>query len=173
MPGFVEIDLVGHEGGDAVGEHAYTLTVTDIATGWTENRSVPNKARKWVLAALEEIAKIMPFPLLGVDTDNGSAFINHHQLTWCEQQKITFTRSRPGNSNDVRARGAEELGGGPHPGRLPPLRHPSRTAATQQDLGPAVAPDQLLPGPAEQPVVKAVTMRASAHDSTTRATRAS
>jgi len=100
VPGFVEIDLVGHEGGNAVGEHAYTLTVTDIATGWTENRSVPNKARKWVIAALEEIAKIMPFPILGVDSDNGSEFINHHLLTWCQQRKITFTRSRPGNSND-------------------------------------------------------------------------
>lgn len=100
VPGFVEIDLVGHEGGNAMGEHAYTLTVTDIATGWTENRSVPNKARKWVIAALQEIAKIMPFPLLGVDSDNGSEFINHHLLTWCEQRKVTFTRSRPGNSND-------------------------------------------------------------------------
>jgi len=99
-PGFVEIDLVGHEGGNAAGEHAYTLTVTDIATGWTENRSVPNKARKWVLAALDDIAKIMPFPILGVDSDNGSEFINHHLLAWCEQRKITFTRSRPGNSND-------------------------------------------------------------------------
>ncbi len=68
VPGFVEIDLVGHEGGNAMGEHAYTLTVTDIATGWTENRSVPNKARRWVIAALEEIAKIMPFPLLGVES---------------------------------------------------------------------------------------------------------
>jgi hypothetical protein len=100
VPGFVEIDLVGHEGGNAVGDHAYTLTVTDIATGWTENRSVPNRARKWVIAALEEIAKIMPFPLLGLDSDNGSEFINHHLLTWCEQRTITFTRSRPGNSND-------------------------------------------------------------------------
>jgi Integrase core domain len=100
VPGFVEIDLVGHEGGNAAGEHAYTLTVTDIATGWTENRSVPNKARKWVLAALDEIAKIMPFPILGVDSDNGSEFINHHLLTWCADRHITFTRSRPGNSND-------------------------------------------------------------------------
>jgi hypothetical protein len=99
-PGFVEIDLVGHEGGNAVGEHAYTLTVTDIATGWTENRSVPNKARKWVIAALEDIGKIMPFPILGVDSDNGSEFINHHLLEWCQQRTITFTRSRPGNSND-------------------------------------------------------------------------
>ena len=99
-PGFVEIDLVGHEGGNAAGEHCFTLTVTDIATGWTENRSVPNKARKWVLAALDEIAAIMPFPILGVDSDNGSEFINHHLLAWCEKREITFTRSRPGNSND-------------------------------------------------------------------------
>ncbi|RYF59830.1 MAG: transposase [Comamonadaceae bacterium] len=100
VPGFVEIDLVGHEGGNAVGEHAYTLTVTDIATGWTENRSVPSKARKWVVVALEEIASILPFPLLGVDSDNGSEFINHHLLDWCEKRHVTFTRSRPGNSND-------------------------------------------------------------------------
>ena len=100
VPGFVEIDLVGHEGGNAAGEHAYTLTVTDIATGWTENRGVRNKARKWVLAALDDIATGMPFPILGVDSDNGSEFINHHLLTWCEQREITFTRSRPGNSND-------------------------------------------------------------------------
>src|SRR5665648_592310 len=52
VPGFVEIDLVGHEGGVPSGEHAYTLTVTDIATGWTENRSVRNKAQRWVFAAL-------------------------------------------------------------------------------------------------------------------------
>jgi len=100
VPGFVEIDLVGHEGGNAAGEHAYTLTVTDIATGWTENRSVPNKARKWVLAALDDIAKIMPFPILGVDSDCGSEFINYHLLAWCEQRQITFTRSRSGNKND-------------------------------------------------------------------------
>jgi hypothetical protein len=74
--------------------------VTDIATGWTENRSVPNKARKWVLAALAEICLVLPFPILGVDSDNGSEFINHDLLHWCEQRQITFTRYRPGNSND-------------------------------------------------------------------------
>ncbi|MDI3314023.1 MAG: transposase family protein [Mycobacterium sp.] len=100
VPGFVEIDLVAHDGGNAAGEHAWTLTVTDIATGWTENRSVPNKARKWVLEALDDIAKIMPFPILGVDSDGGSEFINYHLLAWCEQRQITFTRSRPGNKND-------------------------------------------------------------------------
>nr|WP_236054803.1 transposase family protein [Mycobacterium sp. SM1] len=99
-PGFVEIDLVGHEGGNAAGAPAYTLTVTDIATGWTENRSVPNKARKWVLAALDDIAKTMPFPILDVDSDCGSEFINYHLLAWCEQRQVTFTCSRSGNKND-------------------------------------------------------------------------
>jgi hypothetical protein len=75
-PGFVEIDLVWHDGGNRAGGHAFTLTVTDIATGWTENRSVPDKTAKCVLAALNDIARKMPFPILGVDSDNGSEFIN-------------------------------------------------------------------------------------------------
>jgi hypothetical protein len=99
-PGFVEIDLVAHEGGNAAGQFAYTLTVTDIATGWTENRSVPAKTKRLVVAALEAITKVMPFPVAGVDSDNGSEFINHTLLAWCEKRKVTFTRSRPGNSND-------------------------------------------------------------------------
>jgi transposase InsO family protein len=99
-PGFVEIDLVAHEGGNAAGRFAYTLTVTDIATGWTENRSVPDKTKRRVVAALEAITKVMPFPVVGVDSDNGSEFINHTLLDWCEKRQITFTRSRPGNSND-------------------------------------------------------------------------
>jgi hypothetical protein len=61
---------------------------------------VRNKARKWVLAALDDIARAMPFPILGVDSDNGSEFINHHLLAWCDKRQITFTRSRPGNKND-------------------------------------------------------------------------
>lgn len=100
LPGFVEIDLVGHEGGNAAGEHCFTLTVTDIATGWTENRSVRNKAQKWVFQALADIASSFPFPIIGIDSDNGSEFINWHLLRWCEANEITFTRSRSGNSND-------------------------------------------------------------------------
>lgn len=100
VPGFVEIDLVGHDGGNASGEFCFTLTVTDIATGWTENRAVRNKAQKWVFAALVDIRAHLPFPLLGIDSDNGSEFINHHLLRWCTEQKITFTRSRSGNKND-------------------------------------------------------------------------
>ena len=100
VPGFLEIDLLSHDGGNAAGEHAWTLTVTDIATSGTETRSVCNKAEKWVIAALDDIAKAMPFPILGVDSDNGSEFINYHLKRWCEKRRITFTRSRPGNSND-------------------------------------------------------------------------
>jgi hypothetical protein len=99
-PGFVEIDLVSHDGGNAAGQFAFTLTVTDIATGWTENRSVPSKAAKCVLAALNDIAYKMPFPILGVDSDNGSEFINVYLLQWCKRHQITFTRARPGNKND-------------------------------------------------------------------------
>lgn len=99
-PGFVEIDLVWHDGGNRGGGHVFTLTVTDIATGWTENRSVPDKSAKCVLAALNDIAGKMPFPILGVDSDNGSEFINEHLLEWCQRRKITFTRARPGNKND-------------------------------------------------------------------------
>ena len=77
-PGFVEIELVGHEGGDNNGDFASSLTVTDIATGWTEVHSVRNKAARHVFCALVEIQAGLPFPLLGIDSDNGSEFINDH-----------------------------------------------------------------------------------------------
>ena len=99
-PGFVEIDLVCHDGGNPAGPHTFTLTLTDIATGWTENRSVPDKTAKCVLAALDDIAYKMPFPILGVDSDTGSEFINVHLLQWGQRHQITFTRARPANKND-------------------------------------------------------------------------
>lgn len=99
-PGFVEIDLVGHEGGNSTGEFCFTLTVTDIATGWTVNRSVKNKAAIWVFQAIKHVIGQFPFPILGIDSDNGSEFINAHLLAFCVDNKITFTRSRPGNKND-------------------------------------------------------------------------
>jgi transposase InsO family protein len=100
VPGFVEIDLVSHDGSNAAGEFCFTLTVTDIATGWTVNRSVKNKAAKWVFEALEHVISVFPFPILGIDSDNGSEFINAHLLAYCQAHQITFTRSRPGNKND-------------------------------------------------------------------------
>ncbi|GAA4370752.1 integrase catalytic domain-containing protein [Paeniglutamicibacter cryotolerans] len=100
VPGFVEIDLVGHEGGNSSGEFCFTLTVTDIATGWTVNRAVKNKAQKWVFQALMHVTGVFPFPIIGIDSDNGSEFINHELKRYCEEQRITFTRSRSGNKND-------------------------------------------------------------------------
>ena len=99
-PGFVEIDLVGHEGGNSFGEFCFTLTVTDVATGWTVNRSVPNKSAVRVTEAIEHCRRQFPFAIQGIDSDNGSEFINAHLLEWCAARKITFTRSRPGNKND-------------------------------------------------------------------------
>ncbi|WP_236641089.1 integrase catalytic domain-containing protein [Glutamicibacter sp. HZAU] len=100
VPGFVEIDLVGHEGGHSHGEFCFTLTVTDISTGWTVNRSVRNKAQKHVFAALMHVMEVFPFPIIGIDSDNGSEFINQELLRFCQEQQITFTRSRSGNKND-------------------------------------------------------------------------
>lgn len=100
-PGFVEIDLVGHDGGSAAGEYCQTLDVTDVSTGWTETRAVRNKAQTWVFAALQDIVASMPFPIRGIDSDNGSEFINKHLLRYCESKRITFTRSRAYRKNDA------------------------------------------------------------------------
>ena len=99
-PGFVEIDLVGHEGGIGRGDYAQTLDVTDVCSGWTELAAVRNKAQIWVFQALEKIRGRLPFSLLGLDSDNGGEFINHHLYRYCEQERITFTRSRPHRKND-------------------------------------------------------------------------
>jgi hypothetical protein len=99
-PGFLEIDLVAHDGGSGYGDFLQSLDATDIATGWTETRAVRTKARVWVLKALQDIKRELPFPMLGLDSDNGSEFINNHFLRFCEASKITFTRSRPYRKND-------------------------------------------------------------------------
>jgi hypothetical protein len=99
-PGFLEIDLVAHCGGNGGGEYCQTLDVTDVATGWTETRAVKNKARVWVLAALKHIASALPFEVRGIDSDNGSEFINHHLAAYCKDNRITFTRSRAWHKND-------------------------------------------------------------------------
>lgn len=99
-PGFFEMDLVAHEGGRAQGDYAQTLHLTDVATGWVELSAVLNKAQVWVFQALQGIRERLPFPLLGLDSDNGVEFINHQMKRYCEQEKITFTRSRPYRKND-------------------------------------------------------------------------
>jgi len=99
-PGFIEIDLVAHCGDSASGEYCNTLDATDIATGWTETRAVRNKAQVHVFAALQDIVTHLPFPLLGIDSDNGSEFINDQLLRYCTEHDVTFTRSRAYRKND-------------------------------------------------------------------------
>jgi hypothetical protein len=99
-PGFCEVDLVAHEGGDPSGEFCHTLNLTCVNTGWTEPRAIRTKAQRWVREALEDIRGVLPFPMLGLDSDNGSEFINVELFRWCEENSITFTRSRPARKND-------------------------------------------------------------------------
>jgi hypothetical protein len=100
QPGFLEMDLVGHEGGHAEGDYCFTLDMTDVATGWSEQIAVQNKAQKWVFEAIQSLRRHVPFTVLGLDSDNGSEFINHELRRYCEEQHITFTRSRPYRKND-------------------------------------------------------------------------
>jgi hypothetical protein len=99
-PGFFEVDTVHHCGERDAGEFCLTLDATDVASGWVELRPLLNKAQKWILEALPDIKSSLPFPLLGIDSDNGSEFINHSLLSWCDSNRITFTRTRPYKKND-------------------------------------------------------------------------
>jgi hypothetical protein len=99
-PGFCEVDLVGHDGGNLLGEFCQTLTLTCVATGWTEVRAIRNKAQRWCFEALQDIEQSLPFPLLGLDSDNGSEFINDQLYRYCTDRGVTFTRARPYRKND-------------------------------------------------------------------------
>ncbi len=99
-PGFLEVDLVAHCGERVDGFFLYTLTAVDIATGWTECSGVWGKGQKRVGTAIHNIRTRMPFSLLGLDSDNGSEFINQNLYTWCQREGITFTRSRSYKKND-------------------------------------------------------------------------
>jgi hypothetical protein len=100
QPGFAEIDLVAHDGGLALGDYCQTLDLTDICTGWTETEAVPNKAQVWVFEAIQTIRARLPFPLRGLDSDNGSEFVNKELLRYCQKERLTFTRARPYRKND-------------------------------------------------------------------------
>jgi len=99
-PGFTEIDLVAHCGNRADGEFLHSLNVTDIHTTWVETRAVLGKARPTVRAALEDIRLNLPFRLRGIDSDNGSEFINDQLLQYSRQHRIQFTRGRPYKKDD-------------------------------------------------------------------------
>jgi hypothetical protein len=99
-PGFMEADLVAHCGSSTHGTFLNTLTLTDIATGWTECFPLLYRSQEEVLQALSRVRHLLPFPLLGLDTDNGSEFLNSQLLEYCRREAITFTRGRAHKSND-------------------------------------------------------------------------
>jgi hypothetical protein len=98
--GYEELDLVGHDGGNTGGDYCFTLNVIDIKSGWTDMQAVRNKAQCWVFDALQEIRARLPFELKGIDSDNGSEFINAHLLSYCQKEALVFTRSRSYQKND-------------------------------------------------------------------------
>ncbi len=100
LPGFVEADLVSHSGEHAAGSFAQTLTITDIASGWTECVALVVRDGSLVVEALTRLRNTLPFPLRGFDTDNGSEFVNETVIMYCHENAIEFTRSRPYRKND-------------------------------------------------------------------------
>ncbi|MHB8280795.1 MAG: integrase catalytic domain-containing protein [Candidatus Humimicrobiaceae bacterium] len=99
-PGYLEADLVGHDGGNASGDYAQSLNFVDVLTGWDESAACINKAQVHVFEAIKTASARIPFKVLGIDSDNGSEFINAHMLAYCIENRITFTRSRAYKKND-------------------------------------------------------------------------
>ncbi len=99
-PGFVEVDLVAHCGESVEGQFLNTLTTTDVSTGWTECVAVLHRSQHLVFAAIQAMRQRLPFPLLGLDSDNGGEFINDILYRYCQDEQVTFTRSRPYKKND-------------------------------------------------------------------------
>jgi hypothetical protein len=99
-PGFVEVDLVAHCGDTTEGQYLNTLTTTDISTGWTDCEAVLHRSQQLVFQAIQNMRQRLPFPLLGLDSDNGGEFINDILYRYCLEEQVTFTRSRPYKKND-------------------------------------------------------------------------
>ena len=101
-PGYLEADSVAHCGTSLAGDFIWSLTFTDIFSGWTEGRAVWNKGAAGVLEATQDVENTLPFPLLGFDCDNGSEFLNHHLWGYLAKRNspVEFTRSRPYHKND-------------------------------------------------------------------------
>jgi hypothetical protein len=101
VPGFLEIDLVAHCGPTGAGEFLLTLSAVDVATGWSACVAVRNKGQDAICRAVERLRQDLPVPLRGLDSDNGSEFLNRSLLRYCAEGGITFTRSRPYRKNDT------------------------------------------------------------------------
>ena len=99
-PGWAETDTVSHSGNCAEGDFVNSVNLTDIDCQWVETRATLGKGETAVFSALQDMRQALPFALLGLDSDNGGEFINHHLLRWCTDEKIQFTRSRPYKKDD-------------------------------------------------------------------------
>ena len=100
QPGFMEVDLVAHCGPSTAGEYLHSLDMVDVKTRWVELAALRNRSQATVLTALIDCQIRLPYPLRGLDSDNGSEFINYDLKRFCEQEQITFTRCRPYQKND-------------------------------------------------------------------------
>ena len=100
VPGYMEADLVAHSGPSASGSFVQTLTLTDVATGWTECAPLLFREQRLLSEVMTALRPALPFPLLGFDTDNDSVFMNETIKGWCETADVEFTRSRPYRKND-------------------------------------------------------------------------
>lgn len=98
--GYCEVDLVAHCGDNVFGDYLNTLNLTDISSGWSEQVAIWGKSQRNTFTGLMAIKQRLPFELLGLDSDNGSEFINAHLLNYCQKEEIEFTRSRPNKKND-------------------------------------------------------------------------
>jgi hypothetical protein len=98
--GFMEMDTVAHNGGNPSGECIYSLDMTEIYSGWSEQIAIMGKGEVGMIAAVDKIKNVLPFKLLGMDSDSGSEFVNWHMVGYCEKHRLFFTRSRPHMKND-------------------------------------------------------------------------
>ena len=102
QPGFLEIDLVAHCGQTTEGQYVHTLTCVDLSTGWIECLAVPQRTQQAVFEAIQTMRTRLPFALLGIDSDNGSEFLNHHLRRYLDerQKPVAFTSARPYHKDD-------------------------------------------------------------------------
>jgi hypothetical protein len=99
-PGFMELDLVAHCGGNMKGSFVHSFVLTDISSGWTECVALPYREATAVVNTLKMLQPLLPFRVIGLDSDNGSEFVNDAMVEFCSGAGIEFTRSRPYRKSD-------------------------------------------------------------------------
>ena len=140
-PGFFEVDTVAHCGPVLKGEFARTVNMTDVLTGWTFTRSIRNNAEKHIISALDAAVDAIPFPVLGMDFDNGSEFINHGVVRWAGNLDIYSRPLAPVQEERPGHHRVQEQPRGAPLRLLLPLRHRRRAPGAQPPVGAGPAPE--------------------------------